>query len=101
MVKPVANSGPNETWAPASLAFVDGRLFFGGLRGESLYVATPDPSAPAVGAYFRGVYGRIRAAAVSPDGQLYITTSNTDGRGTVRPGDDKLIRINPARLPKR
>jgi hypothetical protein len=26
---------------------------------------------------------------------MYITTSNRDGRGTVREGDDRIIRINP------
>jgi hypothetical protein len=31
-----------------------------------------------------------------PDGMLYFTTSNRDGRGRVREGDDKVLRIDPA-----
>ena len=44
-------------------------------------------------AYFAGDYGRIRGVAVAPDGALWMTTSNTDGR--VDPGrdDDKIIRV--------
>ncbi len=38
--------------------------------------------------------GRIRAV-VSSGNSLFITTSNQDGRGTVRSGDDKIIEIKP------
>lgn len=42
-----------------------------------------------------GRYGRLRAIAQGPDGALYISTSNRDGRGVVRPGDDKILRVSP------
>jgi len=35
---------------------------------------------------------------VGPDGMLYITTSNRDGRGNPSADDDKIIRINPNKL---
>lgn len=38
-------------------------------------------------------YGRIREVVEAPDGSLYFTTSNRDGRGTIRAGDDKVYRI--------
>jgi glucose/arabinose dehydrogenase len=42
-------------------------------------------------------YGRLRAVTVGPDGAIYIGTSNRDrGRGNVRDGDDRVIRIAPA-----
>jgi len=39
-------------------------------------------------------FGRIRTVQVGPDNQyLYVTTSNTDGRGSPTDDDDRLIRI--------
>ncbi|HTK60367.1 MAG TPA: PQQ-dependent sugar dehydrogenase [Candidatus Baltobacteraceae bacterium] len=95
MVAPVVNSGPNETWAPSGMAFKDGSLYFGGLRGESLYQARIGKSPIEIVSHFEKEYGRIRAVVLGPDRMLYITTSNRDGRGTPREGDDKIIRVNP------
>jgi len=38
-------------------------------------------------------YGRIREVVEAPDGSLYFSTSNRDGRGAVQAGDDKIYRI--------
>ena len=37
--------------------------------------------------------GRIRDVNEGPDGNLYIITSNTDGKGFPDSSDDKLLRI--------
>ncbi len=96
MESPVVQSGSDETWAPAGIAFLDNSFFFGGLRGETLYEAKiVGARKVSLIAHFRQEFGRIRAVVLGPDGYLYITTSNTDGRGEPRAGDDKLIRINP------
>jgi glucose/arabinose dehydrogenase len=93
---PVIQSGADDTWAPAGAAFVDGSIFFAGLRGSSLYEASLNGTKVSnLLAHFRGEYGRLRAVVKGPDGFLYITTSNTDGRGSVNDGDDKIIRVNP------
>lgn len=96
MQKPNAHSGPDVTWAPGGIAYLDGSLFFSGLRGESLYQVILDgTNIVDIKAHFREEYGRLRAVQVGPDGYLYITTSNTDGRGTPQEGDDKIIKIDP------
>ncbi len=41
-----------------------------------------------------GVYGRFRDVVTGPDGALYVTTSNRDGRGSPSQGDDKILRIS-------
>lgn len=50
-------------------------------------------SAAKPGRHFAGEYGRLRTVVVAPDGALWLTTSNTDGR--QRPGahDDKILRV--------
>jgi glucose/arabinose dehydrogenase len=38
-------------------------------------------------------FGRIRDVIEAPDGSLYVTTSNRDGRALPEEGDDKILRI--------
>lgn len=93
------NSGSTTTWAPAGASFSGNSLFFGGLRGQSLYEAvTTNNQVINFREYFKGEYGRIREVILGSDDMLYITTSNRDGRGNVRESDDKIIRINPKKL---
>ncbi len=91
--------------APAALAFYTGTALpwrgdalVATLRGQALLrvVLRRGPGgwrAVAQEALFRDQVGRIRAVAVAPDGSVYLTTSNRDGRGTPRAGDDYLLRI--------
>jgi len=98
MQAPVVHSGARETWAPASLAYHEGVFYFGGLRGESLYSVSFENNEPQLMRHFQGQFGRIRTVRVGPDGMLYLTTSNADGRGGTSSGGDKVIRIGPAAL---
>jgi glucose/arabinose dehydrogenase len=38
-------------------------------------------------------FGRIRDVIEAPDGSLYVSTSNRDGRAIPEQGDDKILRI--------
>jgi len=101
MVAPAMHSGARSTWAPASLAYYDGKLYFGGLIAEGLYEVTiAGNSVSNLQKYFDSEYGRIRTVRFGPDGFLYMTTSNRDGRGEVRTGDDKIIRVDLKNLTK-
>ncbi len=100
MRAPILQSGAQSTWAPASAAFYEGSVFFGGLRGEALYEAVlNDTGMPVLRTHLQGEYGRIRTVGLGPDGLLYLTTSNRDGRGRANEDDDKIIRIDPETLP--
>lgn len=96
---PIRHSGATNTWAPSGVAYLDGSLYFGGLRGQALYQAVlSGSSVTEVREHFKGQFGRIREVVVGPDKMLYITTSNRDGRGNPDAGDDRIIRVNPAKL---
>jgi hypothetical protein len=44
--------------------------------------------------YFQNWFGRLRDLCVSPNGDVYLAISNRDGRGTIRPGDDRIVKIS-------
>ncbi len=92
--------------APASGLFYQGGLFpqftnsffFGGLRGEGLFrieIDKDDSYRITILDKLNISVGRIREVVEAPDGSIYFTTSNRDGRGQVRTGDDKVYRIIP------
>ena len=76
-----------------------GSMLFGTLRGEGLRRLTfaADGSVATEEVLYEDRYGRIRDVAVGPAGAVSFTTSNQDGRGSVRPGDDRILKIAPAR----
>jgi len=91
---PKVTWSPTSTCSPSGLAITRSTAFVGALQGRCLFsVPLHGASAGRPKAYFQGTHGRIRSVAVAPDGALWITTSNTDGR--ARPGkhDDKILRV--------
>lgn len=93
MKTPVLESGKEETWAPASLTFIDGSLFFAGLRGQTLYQAKIGSNNEVnLSAHLRNEHGRLRTVQAH-NGALYMTTSNTDGRGDPAATDDKILKL--------
>lgn len=73
-----------------------GSFVFAALRGEQLRrVKLDGAEATTNEALFEGDFGRLRTVTEGPDGALYVLTSNRDGRGEPRDGDDRVIRIVP------
>ena len=91
--------------APASGVFYAGNKYpnlknaflFGGLRGEGIFVIYLDESREKVKSYekLNIAEGRIRDIAISPDGYIYFSTSNRDGRGTANDKSDQIFRLEP------
>lgn len=98
MEAPAANSTSSVTWAPGGAAVIGDTLYFTGLRGQALYSANLNSNPIQIQEHLKGKYGRIRDVIASPEGLLYITTSNNDGRGTPLTNDDRVIQINPFKL---
>ena len=92
---------PQVTWStdeasPSGLAFVGGRLWLGALRGERLWrVEVNGKKAGKEKGFFVGEYGRVRTVVPAPDGNLWVTTSNHDGRGEPAPEDDRILLVRP------
>ncbi len=84
----------NTDEASPSGATVAGNTLDGaGLRGERLWAVPLAGGEPRAELTER--YGRLRTVEVAPDGALWLTTSNRDGRGDVRDGDDRVLRFPP------
>jgi glucose/arabinose dehydrogenase len=95
-------TNPLVTWptseaSPSGIAIAGDTVYLAALRGQRLW--TVPLEGDGVGtpvAELQGAYGRLRTVEVAPDGALWLTTSNLDGRGTPRDGDDRILRF-PAR----
>ncbi len=94
-------TNPKVVWStseasPSGLAYWKGSLYMAALRGRRLWeipVDGTDVGKPK--AHFAGEYGRLRSVTVAADGQrLLATTSNTDGRGDLQRGDDRILEVN-------
>jgi aldose sugar dehydrogenase len=91
--------------APSGMAFYRGQqipqfannLFVATLRGTHLLRLTIDGRRVVTQErLLDGTFGRLRDVVSGPDGHLYFTTNNRDGRGNPMAGDDKVLRIVPA-----
>jgi glucose/arabinose dehydrogenase len=95
MISPVIHSGAKETWAPSGMMIAGDRIFFTGLRGETLYSATiAGDKLVNLERLLAKKWGRLRTIKLGPDGSYYLLTNNRDGRGAPKNGDDKIIRIS-------
>lgn len=90
---------PVQQWepsaaSPSGMTHLNGTLFIANLRGRVLRaVPVSEPSTSTD--YYGDEYGRIRDVIPGPEEDLWILTSNTDGRGRPTPEDDRLVSVNP------
>jgi hypothetical protein len=88
---------PVQTWpvaaaSPSGLAIVDNTLYMAALRGTRLWRmritgnTTTDPQA-----YFTGTYGRLRTVEPSPDGGLWLATSNGGDKDSIPNNSDNVL----------
>ncbi|MGI8944801.1 MAG: PQQ-dependent sugar dehydrogenase [Thermoleophilaceae bacterium] len=94
-----------EVIAPSGATFVSqpgsrwtGDFLLAALRGEQLRrVSLSGTRVTGNEPLFAGRFGRLRTVVEGPDGAIYALTNNTDGRGSPREGDDRILRIVPPR----
>jgi glucose/arabinose dehydrogenase len=93
-------TNPQVTWeptgvsSPSGVAVVGDSLYVAALQGEVLWrVPLQDGTAGDPVALLEGEYGRLRTVVRAPGGELWVATSNTDGRGEPRDGDDRIVRL--------
>ena len=80
----------------SALPAFKGNFFFGCLRGERIIRVTLDGRrVVSEENLLEGKYGRIRDIAEGPDGLIYFSTSNRDGRGRPASDDDRIMRMAP------
>jgi len=101
---------PLTTWTPtvaicgADLYLSDrirgwrGSLLATSLRGATLYrlsLSSDGTRITARESLLAGRFGRLRDVVVSPTGDVYVATSNRDGRGSPGRDDDRILRLTP------
>ncbi|WP_443055327.1 PQQ-dependent sugar dehydrogenase [Streptomyces sp. NBC_00704] len=81
--------------SPSGIAYARGSIWMAGLKGQRLWRVplrgTAASAAPQ--AFLAGEYGRLRTVVSAGGDRLWVTTSNTDGRGGPKPGDDRILEL--------
>jgi glucose/arabinose dehydrogenase len=75
-----------------------GNVLVGSTGAEHLHriVLDADGTVASHEVYFQGELGRLRSVLQSPSGELYVTTSNCDGRGDCPSSRDGIFQVVPS-----
>ncbi|GAB7104637.1 PQQ-dependent sugar dehydrogenase [Streptomyces phaeofaciens JCM 4814] len=91
---PIAQWHTDEA-SPSGIAYAEGSVWMAGLRGQRLWripltgtEASADPQS-----FLDEKYGRLRTVVAAGGDRLWVTTSNTDGRGAPKEGDDRILEL--------
>ncbi|WP_338783311.1 PQQ-dependent sugar dehydrogenase [Streptomyces sp. DG1A-41] len=91
---------PVDQWttaeaSPSGIAYAEGSIWMAGLRGKRLWriplngtEASAEPQA-----FLEDEYGRLRTVVPAGGDRLWLVTSNTDGRGAPKDGDDRILEL--------
>lgn len=91
-IDPVQQWSPGDA-SPSGIAVSGSDILIANLRGERLRVVPLDDLTTGT-ERFAGELGRLRDVITGPDGTPWVLTNNTDGRGSPRPGDDRILRLD-------
>ena len=105
-VSPLYQTGQEMTLAPSGASFYNsdkypewqGKLFVATLAGKHLRILDLDLEKNIVKSnkiFLNDSFGRLRDVVEGPDANLYILTSNQDGRGIPALNDDRILKIIP------
>jgi glucose/arabinose dehydrogenase len=93
---PVVTWSPTSTSSPSGDAIVGSRLYVAALQCGCLWqIRLNGTTAGKPRKLPAGRYGRLRTVVRAPDGALWVSTSNRDGRGDPKEGDDRIVRVRP------
>ncbi|GAA2289845.1 PQQ-dependent sugar dehydrogenase [Streptomyces hawaiiensis] len=91
---------PVDQWttaeaSPSGIAHAEGSIWMAGLRGKRLWRVPLDGTAASAEpqAFLEGEYGRLRTVVAAGGDRLWLVTSNTDGRGSPKDGDDRILEL--------
>lgn len=92
---------PLHVWRPAEaspsgIAVTREGVYVAGLRGATLWRVPLTEAGTGEPQPLLQDHGRLRDVVEAPDGSLWVLTNNTDGRGSPREGDDRILRIEVA-----
>ncbi|MEU4035896.1 PQQ-dependent sugar dehydrogenase [Streptomyces collinus] len=93
-VDPIAEWHTDDA-SPSGIAYVDGVIWMAALKGQRLWripLNGTRASAPPQ-AFLTGEYGRLRTVVPAGGGKVWLVTSNTDGRGKPKKGDDRVLEV--------
>ncbi|KUN79721.1 glucose sorbosone dehydrogenase [Streptomyces griseoruber] len=93
-VNPIAEWHTDDA-SPSGIAYAEGSIWMAGLKGQRLWriplkgtEASADPQS-----FLQGDHGRLRTVVAAGGDRLWVTTSNTDGRGDPEKGDDRILEL--------
>ncbi|MEU0115634.1 PQQ-dependent sugar dehydrogenase [Streptomyces bobili] len=91
---PLAQWSTDEA-SPSGIAFAEGSIWMAGLRGQRLWRVPLKGTAASADsqAFLEGDHGRLRTVVAAGGDKLWVTTSNTDGRGAPKKGDDRILEL--------